>query len=120
MNKPRSAERGEPAQWRNPAHQRAAHVARADHHVGAFVETPQHVRDLRGIMRVVAIHDDKNVVVICVGHGVLDQRAQASAEPLVDRAIENHERHLLLPASGDRNGRIGAAVVVEHDRDRQR
>jgi hypothetical protein len=77
----------------------------------------QHVGDLRGIVGVVAIHDDEDVVVGGVADGIVDERAQTRAQALVDHAVEDQERQPRLPVARDGNCRVGAAVVVKHDGD---
>ena len=70
-------------------------------------------------MRIVTIHDDKNVVGFADCDGVIEQRAQPDAQALIMGTIQQHQRYARLPLRHDARGRGRASVVIDHDRDRQ-
>ena len=112
------AKRPDAAKRRHAPHQGTALIARADHHVGALRDTGEHLFDLLRVVGIVAIHDHEHVAVRGIGHRIVDERAQARAQALVDDAVEDHEPHAFLPRPRGGECRIGAAVVVEDDGDR--
>jgi hypothetical protein len=71
-----------------------------------------------GVVGVVAIHDDEDVVIAGIGDRVVDERAQPGAEPLIDHTVEDDERPELLPFPRDPQRRVGAGLGVRQRRTR--